>query len=131
MYNKYQALSHSALKNFKSFELDEIKPVPYVALGINAYSFCFSKPKVCVLIAQSTLFTQSHYNNLFFCLHQFNPFAKQTTQYRITYKIVLHTDTMLQNSTKIEFFIRFSKNDHCNIVRFRIAFTVMQGQITP
>ena len=72
----------------------------YIPLGINVYTFCFSEPIVCILIAQTTLFTQSRDNNLVFCLHLFNPFAKQTTQYCVAYKAVLRTDTMTQNSTK-------------------------------
>ena len=71
-----------------------------VPLGIYVYTFCFSEPVVCILIAQTTLFTQSQYDNLVFCLRLFNPFAKQTTQYCVTYKIVLHTDTVMQSSTK-------------------------------
>ena len=79
----------------------------YVPLGIYVYTFCFSEPIVCILIAQTTLFTQSHYDNLVFCLHLFNPFAKQTTQYCVTYKIVLHTDTVMQSSTKYRVVHRF------------------------
>ena len=45
----------------------------YVPLGIYVNTFCFSEPIVCFLIGQTTLFTQSHYNNLVFCLHLFNP----------------------------------------------------------
>ena len=103
----------------------------YVPLGINVYTFCFSESIVCILIAQTTLFTQSHYTNLIVCLYLFNPFAKQTTQYCGTYKMVLRTDTVMQNSQNIELFIGFLKNDHCDIVRFRIAYTFMKGQITP
>ena len=79
----------------------------YVPLGINVYTFCFSEPIVCILIAQTTLFTQSHYNNSVFCLHLFNPFAKQTTQYCVMNKIVLRTDTVMQNSTKYRVGLRF------------------------
>ena len=79
----------------------------YVPLGIYVYTFCFSEPVVCILIAQTTLFTQSHYDNLVFWLHLFNPFAKQTTQYCVTYKIVLHTDTVMQSITKYRVVHRF------------------------
>ena len=72
----------------------------FVPQGINVYKFCFSEPIVCILIAQTTLFTQSHYTNLIFCLDLFNPFAKQTTQCCVTYKMVLRVDTMMQNSIK-------------------------------
>ena len=79
----------------------------YVPLGINVYKFCFSEPIVCILYAQTTLFTQSHYSNLIFCLHLFNPFAKQTIQYCVMYKMVLRTDTVMQNSTKYRVVNRF------------------------
>ena len=52
---------------------------------------------------------QSHYNDLFFCLDLFNSFAKQATQYYATSKMVLHTDTMLQNSAKYRFVHTFFK----------------------
>ena len=79
----------------------------YVSLGINVYKFCFSEPIVCILIAQTTLFTQSHYTNLIFCLHLFDLFAKQTTQYCVAYKMVLRTDTVMQNNTKYRVVHRF------------------------
>ena len=78
-----------------------------VPLGINVYTFCLSEPKVCILIAQMTVFTQSHYNNLIFCLHLFNPYAKQTTQYCVTYEMVLRTDTVMQTSRKYRVVYRF------------------------
>ena len=103
----------------------------YVPLGINVYTFCFSEPLICILIAQTTLFTPLHDNNLVFCLHLFNPFAKQTTQYCVTNKMVLSTDTVMNNITKYRVVYRFLKNDHCDIVRFRIAYTFIKGQFTP
>ena len=72
----------------------------YFSLGINVYTFCFSERIVCILIAQTTLFTQSHYTNLIFCLHLFNPFARQTTQYCVTYKMMYRTNRVMQNSIK-------------------------------
>ena len=81
----------------------------YVPLGINVYTFCFREPIICILIVQTTLFTQSYYNNLVFCLHLFNPFAKQTTQFCATYKMVLRTDTTMQNSTKYKVVHTFFK----------------------
>ena len=72
----------------------------YVPLGINVYTFCFGESIVRILVAQTPLFTQSHYTNLIFCLHLLNLFAKQTTQHCVTYKMVLRTNTVMQNSTK-------------------------------
>ena len=45
--------------------------------------------------------------------------------YHIT---VVQCSKIVQN---IEFFMRFSKNDHRDIVHFCIAFTFMKGQTTP
>ena len=103
-------------------------------LGSGAYACRFNEPIVCILIAQSSVFTLSHYNNLLFCLHLFTPFAKQTTkqlnyaQDHVTHRFKLQ-NTVEQN---VKLLIRFSKNDHhkYSSLLFAQLLLFMKGQIT-